>query len=720
MKNHANKYRDVYFSPITRQPKYMRYNNHHIRDFILHFVSWEDMVIIMITASTDIQYLKGVGEKRAVILKSRGIDTVGALLRLYPRAYLDWTDIKLIGNCPLYENICIKAKLVTNVEESKKRNGIIVYRFVVEDNTSQMEVVLFNQKYLAQKLVKDREYLFYGKVTGSNIWKKMTSPIVMDGTYNGIEPIYPANSKMSSKQIEKLMGNAIKSVSLPETLNEGIRQRNGLCDITYAIENIHFPKHKEALEKAKKRLVFEELFVLQTGLVFLKRKSRGKSGCIIENNFFDEFCALLPFELTNGQKRVVLECFEDMKSGRPMNRLIQGDVGSGKTVVCASLMFALAKNGYQSALMVPTEILAEQHFNTLSKFMQNSGIVCGLLTGSMTKKQKDNVKNQLDMGQIDIVIGTHALITDDVSFNNLGLVVTDEQHRFGVNQRGKLSSKGKNPHTLVMSATPIPRTLGLIIYGDLDISIIDEYPKNRQKIDTYCVDSSYRSRIYKYIKKFLDDGRQGYIVCPLVEENEEMNIVSAKEYYENLRDNDFKEYSLGLLHGKMKANEKDDVMKKFAKGEIQLLISTTVIEVGIDVPNAVVMVIENAERFGLSQLHQLRGRIGRGCYKSDCILISDITFGETAQRLNTFKNLSDGFKIADADLEMRGPGDFLGSRQHGLPDMKIADLFADRNILEKARQEVKKLVSDDATLIAQENKALRNEIAELYRKLNLN
>ncbi len=674
----------------------------------------------MLTAATDIQFLKGVGEKRAVVLKNRGIDTVGALLRYYPRAYLDWTDIKPIARSPFFENVCIKARITTPVEESKKRQGMTIYRFLAEDSSGTVEVTLFNQRFLAEKLRVDREYLFYGKLDGGFIYKRLNSPIIMETGFNGIEPIYPASSTLSSKAIEKLVRTAINSVSLPETLPEEIRERNGLCDINFAIENIHFPKTRENQSKAIKRLVFEELFILQTGLSFLKKRSRGKTGCNIQNGYFDEFQSHLRFELTSAQKRVVNEALADMNSGRPMNRLIQGDVGSGKTAVAAAVMFAAAKNGFQSALMAPTEILAEQHFSTLTSMLENSGIKCGLLTGALTKKQKNSVKVALKNGEIDVIIGTHALLVDDVEFYNLGLVVTDEQHRFGVAQRGKLSSKGENPHTLVMSATPIPRTLGLIIYGDLDISIIDEYPKGRQKIDTYCVDTSYRERIYNYIKKFINEGRQGYIVCPLVEENEELNITSAEEYYEKLTANEFKGYSLGLLHGKMKPKEKEEQMRKFEGGEIQLLISTTVIEVGIDVPNAVIMVIENAERFGLSQLHQLRGRIGRGSFKSDCILISDSKSEDTKKRLDIIRKTTDGFKIADADLELRGPGDFLGKRQHGLPDMKIADLFADRDVLHLAGKEVELLLKSDPHLKSEENSSLRAEIITLYKKLNSN
>ena len=675
----------------------------------------------MITASTDIQYLKGVGEKRAVVLKKKGIDTVGALLRFYPRDYLDWTNITPISEAPFFENVCVKAKVVLAAQESKKRAGMTLYTIVVEDETAQMAVVLFNQKFLAEKLRIGREYLFYGKITGGFLFRQMGSPQIMEASSKGIEPIYRATKGLSSKQQATLVKNALQAVELPEVLTDEIMQRNNLCGIKYAIENIHFPRTEEAFIMAQKRLVFEELFILQAGLSFLKKHKRAKSGSVISDGYFKEFEKLLAFPLTSAQERVINECLTDMTSGRPMNRLVQGDVGSGKTVIAAALMFASAKNGLQSALMAPTEILAEQHYKTLLNITENTGIRCALLTGNLKKKEKNAVKEALTNGEIDVIVGTHALLVDDVEFKNLGLVITDEQHRFGVSQRGKLSSKGRNPHTLVMSATPIPRTLGLIIYGDLDISIVDEYPKGRQKIDTYFVDTSYRPRIYRYIKKFLQEGRQGYIVCPLVEETEEMdNITPATEYYEELKNGEFKDCSLGLLHGKMSSREKEKVMSEFASGKIQLLVATTVIEVGIDVPNAVIMVIENAERFGLSQLHQLRGRIGRGQYKSDCILISDNPSPDTKKRLEIIKNSTDGFKIADADLELRGPGDFLGSRQHGLPQMKIADLFADRQVLNLAGNEVKRLLESDPRLQREENSALKEEIATLYRKLNNN
>ena len=671
----------------------------------------------MITASTDIKYLKGVGEKRAVVLKNKGIDTVGALLRYYPRDYLDWTDIRPINTAPLFEKVCIKAK-VLRVDAEQKRSGITIYSVICEDATAQMTAVLFNQKFLAESLRVGREYLFYGGLSGGFLFRKMSSPKIVPAYNNSIEPIYPASRDMSSKQIKNLIKTAIGSLKLPETLNEEIRERNGLCSLEYALQNIHFPLNREAFLKAQKRLVFEELFILRTGLALLKSREGKKAGYVIKQGFLSDFKSLLPFSMTSAQERVIKECMRDMFSGYPMNRLVQGDVGSGKTVIAAALMYAAAKNGFQSAMMAPTEILSIQHYKTLLKLTEKTGIKCAWLTSSVKKKEKEQIKEALKNGEIDVVVGTHSLITGDVEFNKLGLVVTDEQHRFGVNQRGSLASKGDNPHTLVMSATPIPGTLGLILYGDLDISIVDEYPAGRQKIDTYLVDTSYRPRIYNYIKKFLNEGRQGYIVCPLVSEGEEVDITSAKEYYVNLFQGEFKDYKLGLLHGKMTSKEKEEVMTKFSTGEIQLLIATTVIEVGIDVPNAVIMVIENAERFGLSALHQLRGRIGRGEYKSDCILVTDNASEDTLKRLEIIKNNIDGFIIADEDLKLRGPGDFLGSRQHGLPSMKIADLFADRDVLELAGKEAKYLLQNDPDLSKTENLNLKAEIIELYKKLN--
>lgn len=675
----------------------------------------------MTQLDTGIKYLKGVGEKRAEILNHLGIDTVGALLRFYPRTYKDLSRPKEIFECLPGEKACIKGRIATPITEQFIRSNMTVFKFSVTDGTGSMPVTIFNNKYLANRLHRGSEYLFYGKINDDSFLPSMTSPEILEVEAAGIIPIYPSSGSISSKQIEKLVKTALFTDLGTDPLPQSIRDKNGLCDLRTAIENIHFPKSPEALERAQKRLVFEELFVLQTSLMLLKGKNRAATGHIIKRNFKSEFLKLLPFPLTGAQSRVVDECVADMSSGRAMNRLIQGDVGSGKTAVAAALMFIAAKNGFQSVLMAPTEILAEQHFATVCSILKDSGINCCLLTGSTTKANKAKIKQALSKGEYDIAVGTHALLSDDVEFDRLGLVITDEQHRFGVAQRAALADKGIKPHTLVMSATPIPRTLGLIIYGDLDISIIDEYPKGRQQIDSFCVDSSYRPRVYNYIKKHLDAGAQGYIVCPAVEENEEASgLASAEQYFSEVKNGAFAGYSVGLLHGKMKSKEKDAVMRRFKDGEIGLLICTTVIEVGIDVPNAAIMVIENAERFGLSQLHQLRGRIGRGSRKSSCILISDIKGGITKERLDVIKNSTDGFKIADEDLRLRGPGDFLGNRQHGLPKLKIADISADIVILKAAGMAAAMLLEADPKLKAPENAALRKEIIELYKKLNEN
>ncbi|MBO4467664.1 MAG: ATP-dependent DNA helicase RecG [Clostridia bacterium] len=672
----------------------------------------------MLNALSEIRYLKGVGEKRAEILRSLGIDTVGALLRYYPRGYEDFSKITRIRDCNYGEKVCLKAKIITPVSEHYIRKNMTVFKFDIYDGTGYATVSIFNNKYLAERLHEGSFYLFLGKITGTLARPGLSSPLIRDVNDTGIEPIYPASSKITSTAIRKLIKTAVDSASAgDDPLPERLKERYRLCDLDYAIANIHFPKSNAAFEEAKKRLVFEELFILQTGLMLLKGKRKTPTKTVIKNDCRKEFYGLLPYTLTSAQLSAVDDCLKDMSSGYAMNRLIEGDVGSGKTAVAAALMYVSAKNGFQSALMAPTEVLATQHYETVSKMLEGTGITVALLTGSVTKKQKSILKEKILEGAYDIVIGTHAVLTGDTLFNNLGLVITDEQHRFGVAQRANLSGKGENPHTVVMSATPIPRTLGLIIYGDLDISVINEYPKGRQVIETYLVESSLHERVYKYIKKHLDEGRQGYIVCPLVEENEDGSVVSAEEYFNSLSTGEFSDYKLGLLHGKMKPKDKEKVMKDFSDGLIDLLISTTVIEVGIDVPNAAIMVIENAEKFGLSGLHQLRGRIGRGKYKSTCILISDSKSPHTKERLSVIVKNRDGFKIADKDLELRGPGDFLGNRQHGLPDLKIADLFADRDTLKLCGMAAADILEHDPKLKLPDHANLRNEIINLYKRL---
>ena len=673
----------------------------------------------MSTNLTDIRFLKGVGEKRALLLNRLGIDTIGALLRYYPRAYEDFSNITPIFDCNTGEKVCVKARLITDVQEHFIRKNMVLYKFTVSDDSANMNVTIFNNKYLAGRLHKGSEYLFLGKIQGEGYMLSMSSPEIRESTSVGITPIYPAGSGMTSAAIERLMKTAL-ALPLEDVLPEDIRVSYNLGNLRDALQNIHFPKSQEALARARRHLVFEELFILRTGLMLLKGKNRATADFIARGDFTNEFMRTLPFSLTNAQKRVISECREDMASGRIMNRLVEGDVGSGKTAVAAALIYNTVKNGGQCAFMAPTEILAEQHFATLSAMFKDTDITCTLLTGSVKKREKDKIKQSLQSGEITVAVGTHALISDDVKFNNLALVITDEQHRFGVSQRARLAAKGKRTHTLVMSATPIPRTLGLIIYGDLDLSVIDEYPKGRQKIENYCVESALRERVYGYIKKHLDEGRQGYIVCPMVEENEETDLCSAEEYYEKITSGAFKNYKVGLLHGQMKATDKDRIMRQFKDGEIDLLVCTTVIEVGIDVPNAAIMVIENAERFGLSQLHQLRGRIGRGKHKSTCIFISDAKGAVAKDRLQVIKENTDGFHIAEEDLRLRGPGDFLGSRQHGLPELKIADIYTDSEMLKLTGMAAANLLESDPRLLKPQNLSLREEIIALYKKLNEN
>ena len=595
------------------------------------------------------------------------------------------------------------------------------------DRTGSIEIVFFNRPYTQKQLFKGREYIFYGKVTASRGCLEMSNPIIESpGSDCPVRPVYPRISALTSGVLQRIMSNAVGvfATKAPEDIiPDDIRHIFRLCHQQFAVKSIHFPSCSNDIEIARHRFIFEELLTLQLGMKRLKNAARKATEFTVTEDVADEFIKKLPFELTGAQKRAIDDALGDMKSGRAMNRLIQGDVGSGKTAVAACLLYVAAKNGFQSAFMAPTEILARQHYESLSRLLEGSGIEITLLTGSVTAAGKRKIKEGLKSGKISIAVGTHALLSDDVEFCRLGLAVTDEQHRFGVSQRGTLVFKGANPHTLVMSATPIPRTLSLIIYGDLDLTVIDELPKGRQKISTYCVDTSYRPRIYSFIKKHIDMGLQAYIVCPAVEENEEYEITSATEYYEKLCKNEFSSYKLGLLHGKMKAKDKERVMSDFLRGEIQLLISTTVIEVGVDVPNSVIMVIEDAERFGLSQLHQLRGRVGRGKEKSYCVLISNSTAEETKARLSVMCRTDNGFLIADEDLKIRGPGDFFGSRQHGLPDMKIADLTANMDIVRQTKKACDIILARDPLLSSRENRPLAEAVDRLFseeKRLSLN
>lgn len=672
----------------------------------------------MINEESNIQYLKGVGEKRAQSLNRLGIFTVGDLLRYYPRAYRDWSKTVSIAQAAFGEDCCIKAIVDRTPVGVKIRKGLTVFKTKATDGESVINITIFNNKYVAQALEAGEEYLFYGRIGGTLYQKEMSSPEILKATEqnNIVHPVYPQSYDVNSKYLEKLVRQVFIQNPKPcrETLPLSVREKLCLFELNDALREYHFPTGEDMLSEARRRLIFEELFILQTGLRKLKGNSKTKSDILIENHS-EVFYKTLPFEPTNAQRRAVKECLEQMGGGTLMNRLLQGDVGSGKTMVAAAVIDSAVKSGYQAALMAPTEILASQHYDSMQRFFSGSGYTIELLTGSVTAKNKRVIKENLLNGTADILIGTHAVIQSDVAFKNLGLVITDEQHRFGVKQRTALVEKGNLPHTLVMSATPIPRTLALMIYGDLDVSVLDEMPPGRQPVETYCIDSTKRERAYNYVKKHLDEGRQGYIVCPLVEENDMLELTAAQDFAEDIAQNSFRDYSVGLLHGKMKPKDKEDVMRRFVSGEIQLLVSTTVIEVGVDVPNAVIMVIENAERFGLSQLHQLRGRIGRGDKKSTCILISDAT-GETARsRLKIMRETTDGFKIADEDLRLRGPGNFFGSQQHGLPDLKVA-MLTDTFTLNEASRFSQQILCEDFDLSLPENQCLNAAVKKLFDK----
>lgn len=669
----------------------------------------------MMDISTNIQYLKGVGEKRAKILGKLGIFTVGDLLRFYPREYTDWSNVTSIAAAPFDEPCCIKATVDHKPRGAKVSKAMTVYKTVATDGESLLNITIFNSKYTAESLEAGKEYLFYGKVGGNFHRREMSSPLIEKAeSGQRIHSIYHLTAGINSKYIEKLIRQVFSQGDnyFTDCLPQSLRDKLCLMEINKAIRELHLPTNADMLNEARRRVIFEELFIFQLGLMKLKGNRKETTPVAISNDYTDEFKRLLPFKMTGAQDRAVSESIRQMTSGITMNRLLQGDVGSGKTAVAAALIYTVVKNGYQCAFMAPTEILAQQHFRTCQNFFKNTDIHAELLTGSVTAANKRVIKQRLKDGETQLIIGTHALIQDDVEFNSLGLVITDEQHRFGVKHRAALSKKGTNPHTLVMSATPIPRTLALMLYGDLDVSVLDELPPGRQPIETYYVTGKLRARAFNYVKKHLDEGRQGYVVCPLVEEGDE-DIAAAESYAENLSKGFFNGYKVGLLHGKMKPKQKDEVMSRFVSGEIQLLIATTVIEVGVDVPNAVIMVIENAERFGLSQLHQLRGRIGRGQYKSTCILISDAKTDGAKMRMEIMTKTTDGFKIADEDLKMRGPGDFFGARQHGLPNMKMASL-TDSELLTEAHRFASALLTDDPELKKEENKNLNEAIYSLF------
>jgi ATP-dependent DNA helicase RecG len=641
--------------------------------------------------TSSVKYIKGVGEQRAKLFKKLEVLTAGDLLRFYPRTYNDWTHIVSIAHAPSEEPCCVCATVDVTATTHKVRSDMALYKTRARDDTGSIYITIFNSEYSAMRLKENEEFIFYGVMSGTGRTRQLNSPLFEPAeTGRKIHSVYPLTAGLSNKIITKVVESALvlANEKLPDPIPTEIRERYGLCPLHKAIRSIHRPQSMEDLEAARYRLIFEEFYTLQVNLLRLKDRNRQPTELKLSCTDPSGFYSLLPFEPTMAQRRVVLEALEDMGSHVPMSRVVQGDVGSGKTAVAAALCWCSAQSGMQSALMAPTEILAEQHFKTLSGFFKDTQIRVELLTGSVTTANKRRIRERLAVGEVQILVGTHALISEGVEFQRLGLVITDEQHRFGVKQREALAAKGRNPHMLVMSATPIPRTLALTIYGDLDISILDELPPGRKAIETYAIDSLKRERAFNYVKKHLDSGLQAYVVCPLVEEGEQ-DLAAAVSYFERLQRWQLAGYRLGLLHGRMKASEKEQVMSDFACGKLQALVATTVIEVGVDVPNAVIMVIENAERFGLSQLHQLRGRVGRGSVRSTCILISDAQNKTALERMKILCSTNDGFKISEEDLRLRGPGDFFGKRQHGLPELKLASMAEDVEILQKAQEAVK-------------------------------
>lgn len=665
-----------------------------------------------------IEKLKGVGTKRAALYKKLGVDSIYSLLTFYPRDYLDLTDPTPIGETVLNDNHVIRATVYKKQGEQRIRQGLSIFKVFVRDDSGMLAITIFNSNYMFDALTEGEEYCFYGKVTGNLVKREMTSPLFVSATEESlVRPTYHLTEGLSNKVIQ---GNVKEALAvwgdrLDDALPPEIRQQYNLCQLRYAVENIHFPEDDAALKIAQKRLIFEELFILQLGLIILRRKNRKQTGVTLLSDDIAEFYAALPFTLTAGQQEAIRDGLCDMGKEIPMNRLVQGDVGSGKTMVAAALCYGCHKNGYQSAIMAPTQILADQHYETFSKQLEPLGVKCCLLTGSQTPKQRGELCEGIKDGSYSVVIGTHALVQESVQFHALGLVVTDEQHRFGVAQRAALSGKGDNPHLLVMSATPIPRTLALIIYGDLDVSTIKELPAGRVPIDTLSISTKKRARALGFIKKQLDEGRQAYIVCPLIDENES-DLISTTEYLNGLQTTELAEYRIGSLNGKLKAKEKEQLMASFKANELQILVATTVVEVGVDVPNATIMMIENAERFGLSQLHQLRGRVGRGAHKSYCILVSDNQGEDNLKRLEVMKSTGDGFLIAEEDLKLRGPGDFFGLRQHGLPALKLANLYDDMDVLKQTQQLARVVIDKDSDLGRVENKGLRKAVKRLFRQ----
>ena len=676
----------------------------------------------MAKLSDPVTVLKGVGPTKAKQFAQLNIFTLRDLICHFPRGYEDRTKLVTIDALEADKPACFRAMVMNTPRTSHIRKGLDITKVQVADHTARLNLTFFNRKFTTDQLQYGKEYVFYGAVSGDFIGYNMASPSFesVDSepvTTRRVLPLYPLTAGLSNASVVKAVRQALAVCDPPaEILPESVRRAYGIPGAEGAYRAIHEPQSMAEAELAKKRLIFEEFFVFSAGLSLMRAARAEKKTESYVNFNMEPFYSALPFALTGAQRRAIDEILADFRRGTPMNRLVQGDVGSGKTMVAAAAAYCAVNNRHQAALMAPTEILAEQHYQSLSRLLGPLGIRTVLLTGSMTPRQKREAREALAAGEADFAIGTHALLSETTVFRDLGLVITDEQHRFGVAQRSKLSAKGADPHLLVMSATPIPRTLALLMYGDLEVSVINELPPGREPVDTFLVNESYRPRINAFIRRQVAEGHQCFVVCPAVEESEELGMKSATVWAETLRQTVFPDLRVSLIHGQMKGAEKEAVMASFAGGGADVLVATTVIEVGVDVPNATLMVIEDADRFGLSQLHQLRGRVGRGGNKSYCILTSQNRNPETLQRLKALCKTTDGFKIAEEDLKLRGPGDFFGSRQSGLPTFRVANLSMDLQTLKDAQAASARWIEAEGTAETAEAIALRDRIGDLFRR----
>ena len=678
----------------------------------------------MARLSDPITVLKGIGPAKAKCFAALNIITLEDLICHFPRGYDDRTQMVRIEKLQPDVPACFRAMVMNTPRTSHIRKGLDLTKVQVADTTGRLNLTFFNAKYAAEQLHYGEEYLFYGAVSGDFIGYSMTNPVFepvdsAPGVTRRILPVYHLTAGLTNAAVGRAVAQAMEICPAPEEIiPEQIRREFDILPAEEAYRAIHAPQSMAQAEQAKRRLIFEEFFVFSAGLSLMRAAREEKHCRPYENRDLSRFYRALPFSLTGAQQRVIGQILEDLGKGAPMNRLVQGDVGSGKTMVAAAAAFCAVGNGDQAALMAPTEILAEQHFRSLEALLTPLGIRVGLLTGSMTPKNKERIRQSIAQGELDLVIGTHALVSDQTRFAKLGLVITDEQHRFGVGQRSALSAKGDCAHLLVMSATPIPRTLALLMYGDLDVSVLDELPPGRQRVDTFLVGESYRARINAFIRKQVEQGHQCYVVCPAVEQTDGMSLKAASEWAHTLQETVFPDLRIALLHGQMKGSEKDQVMARFAAGEADVLVATTVIEVGVDVPNATLMVIEDADRFGLSQLHQLRGRVGRSSAKSYCVMTTHNRNEQTVARLKALCKTNDGFAIAREDLKLRGPGDFFGARQSGMPAFRVADLGVDLQTLEQAQQASKQWIETAGTADTPEAKALRRRIDTLFLRFD--